>query len=94
MFLHPEIHEQYVLPQAPGGRSGAGVTLQEDLARRDLTINAMPPSEDGDLIDPVGGKQDLSDRVLRHVGPAFAEDPLRVLRLPASLPNWVSVSPR
>lgn len=81
VFLHPESHEEHALPQAPGGRSGAGVTVEEDLARRDVTINAMALSDDGDLIDPFGGKKDLSDRVLRHVGPAFAEDPLRVLRV-------------
>jgi tRNA nucleotidyltransferase (CCA-adding enzyme) len=81
VFLHPEGHEQYALPQAPSGRSGAGVTVEHDLARRDLTINAMALSDNGDLIDPFGGRQDLLDRVLRHIGPAFAEDPLRVLRV-------------
>jgi tRNA nucleotidyltransferase (CCA-adding enzyme) len=81
VFLHPESREEHALPQAPGGRSGAGVTVEEDLARRDLTINAMALSDDGDLIDPFGGLQDMSNRVLRHVGPAFAEDPLRVLRV-------------
>jgi tRNA nucleotidyltransferase (CCA-adding enzyme) len=57
------------------------VTLEEDLARRDLTINAMARADDGTLIDPFGGERDLRDGVLRHVGPAFAEDPLRVLRV-------------
>jgi tRNA nucleotidyltransferase (CCA-adding enzyme) len=81
VYIHPESHDQYALPQAPGVRSGADVTVEDDLARRDLTINAMALSDDGDLIDPFGGRQDLSERMLRHVGPAFAEDPLRVLRV-------------
>jgi tRNA nucleotidyltransferase (CCA-adding enzyme) len=57
------------------------VTLADDLARRDLTINAIARAADGSLIDPYGGVDDLAARVLRHVGPAFTEDPVRVLRL-------------
>jgi tRNA nucleotidyltransferase (CCA-adding enzyme) len=91
VFLHPETHEEYALARTERktGRGHQGfsfhaspdVTLEEDLARRDLTINAMARAADGTLIDPFGGAQDLRDGVLRHVGPAFAEDPLRVLRV-------------
>ena len=59
----------------------AGVTLEEDLQRRDLTINAIAQDEDGNLIDPWGGLQDLEQKVLRHVSKAFVEDPLRVIRV-------------
>ena len=91
VFLHPDTHEEYALARlerkvAPGYRGftvefGPEVTLEEDLARRDLTINAMAQAADGTLIDPYGGKRDLDARVLRHVSPAFAEDPVRVLRV-------------
>jgi tRNA nucleotidyltransferase (CCA-adding enzyme) len=91
VFLHPETHEEYALARTERktgrGHQGftfhaaPGVTLEEDLARRDLTINAMARAEDGSLIDPFGGEGDLRAGVLRHVGPAFAEDPLRVLRV-------------
>ena len=91
VFLHPDTHEEYALARlerkvAPGYRGfsvefGPEVTLDEDLARRDLTINAMAQSADGALLDPHGGKRDLDARVLRHVSPAFAEDPVRVLRV-------------
>jgi len=91
VFLHPETHEEYALARTERktGRGHQGfsfhaapaVTLEEDLARRDLTINAMARGEDGRLIDPFGGAEDLREGVLRHVGPAFAEDPLRVLRV-------------
>jgi len=91
VFLHPRTHEEYALARterktAPGYRgfvfhADAGVTLEEDLARRDLTINAIAKSEDGALIDPYGGQRDLAARVLRHVSPAFAEDPVRILRV-------------
>jgi tRNA nucleotidyltransferase (CCA-adding enzyme) len=91
VFLHPATHEEYALARTErkSGRGHRGfefhaspdVTLEEDLARRDLTINAMARSEDGALIDPFGGERDLRAGVLRHVGPAFAEDPLRVLRV-------------
>jgi tRNA nucleotidyltransferase (CCA-adding enzyme) len=91
VFLHPETREEYALARTerktePGHRgfrfhAAPGVTLDEDLARRDLTINAMARTEDGTLIDPFGGAKDLRAGVLRHVSPAFAEDPLRVLRV-------------
>jgi len=91
VFLHPDTHEEYALARTERkhGRGYRGfeffaspdVTLEEDLARRDLTINAMARSEDGTLIDPFGGAEDLGTGVLRHVSPAFAEDPLRVLRV-------------
>ncbi len=91
VFLHPGTGEEYALArterkQGHGYHGFAvdfhpGVTLEEDLARRDLTINAMARSPDGVLIDPYGGKADLESRVLRHVSPAFCEDPLRVLRV-------------
>jgi tRNA nucleotidyltransferase (CCA-adding enzyme) len=91
VFLHPETHEEYALARTER-KSGRGyhgfvfhtspdVTLEDDLARRDLTINAMALDEGGDVIDPFGGRRDLDARVLRHVGAAFAEDPLRVLRV-------------
>ena len=91
VFLHPQTHEEYALARTER-KTGAGyhgfstdsspaVTLEQDLARRDLTINAMARSTDGRLIDPYGGQQDLKARQLRHVSPAFPEDPLRVLRV-------------
>jgi tRNA nucleotidyltransferase (CCA-adding enzyme) len=91
VFLHPDTHEEYALARlerkvGPGYRGfavefGPEVTLDEDLARRDLTINAIAQSADGTLLDPHGGKRDLDARVLRHVSPAFIEDPVRVLRV-------------
>src|SRR5580693_2143045 len=91
VFLHPDSHEEYALARrerktAPGYRGfavefGPEVTLEEDLARRDLTINAIAQAGDGSFIDPHGGRRDLQARVLRHVSPAFVEDPVRVLRL-------------
>ena len=91
VFLHPETHAEYALARTERktgrGHQGfsfhtaPGVTLEEDLARRDLTINAMARADDGTLIDPFGGAEDLRAGVLRHVSPAFAEDPLRVLRV-------------
>jgi len=91
VFLHPQTHEEYALARTER-KTGHGyhgfsvyaapeVTLEEDLARRDLTINAMAEDADGHVIDPYGGQKDLNARVLRHVGPAFAEDPVRILRL-------------
>lgn len=91
VFLHPDTHEEYALARTER-KSGHGyrgftvhsspdVTLAEDLARRDLTINAMAQTPGGDVIDPHGGQQDLAHKVLRHVSPAFAEDPVRILRL-------------
>ena len=91
VFLHPGSHEEYALARterktAPGYKgfnfhAEPDVTLEEDLARRDLTINAIAEAADGTLVDPFGGQADLAARVLRHVGPAFAEDPVRVLRV-------------
>lgn len=91
VFLHPDSHEEYALARAERkhGRGYRGfeffaspdVTLEEDLLRRDVTINAMARGDDGTLIDPHGGAADLAAGVLRHVSPAFAEDPLRVLRV-------------
>ncbi|WP_227367652.1 polynucleotide adenylyltransferase [Halomonas sp. M20] len=90
VFLHPVTQEEYALARTER-KQGHGytgfevhaspeVTLEEDLARRDLTINAMAETLDGELIDPFQGQRDLEARVLRHVSPAFVEDPLRVLR--------------
>ena len=91
VFLHPQTHEEYALARterktAPGYSGFAfhtapGVTLEQDLIRRDLTINAMAEAADGTLIDPYGGQADLQARVLRHVSDAFGEDPVRILRL-------------
>jgi tRNA nucleotidyltransferase (CCA-adding enzyme) len=91
VFLHPDTREQYALARTerktgPGyygfaTRFAPDVTLEEDLARRDLTINAMAQDAAGELVDPYGGQRDLAARVLRHVSPAFVEDPLRVLRV-------------
>lgn len=91
VFLHPETGEEYALARTER-KSGTGyggftfhatpsVTLEQDLIRRDLTINAMAMDDNGEVIDPYNGQQDLQDRLLRHVSPAFAEDPLRVLRV-------------
>lgn len=91
VFLHPKTQQEYALARTER-KSGHGyqgfvcdfdksVTLEEDLLRRDLTINAMAQDESGKLVDPYGGLQDLHNKVLRHVSPAFAEDPLRVLRV-------------
>ena len=91
VFLHPETKEEYALARterksAPGYYGfdcdfNSTVTLEEDLGRRDLTINAMAMDEQGNLIDPYQGQQDLNNRILRHVSPAFIEDPVRVLRV-------------
>jgi tRNA nucleotidyltransferase (CCA-adding enzyme) len=91
VFLHPQTREEYALARterktAPGYagfvfHAAPDVTLTDDLARRDLTINALARAADGTLIDPYGGQRDLAARVLRHVSPAFAEDPVRILRL-------------
>lgn len=90
VFLHPETGEEHALARTErkAGRGHAGfvvhadpaVTLEEDLRRRDFTLNAIARADDGALVDPFDGVRDLQDRVLRHVGPAFVEDPLRVLR--------------
>ena len=91
VFLHPQTHEEYALARterktAPGYTGFAfhaepGVTLEQDLTRRDLTINAMAKDAAGAIIDPHGGRADLAARVLRHVALAFAEDPVRILRV-------------
>ncbi len=91
VFLHPQTKDEYALARterktAPGYhgfqfQADPSVTLEQDLARRDLTINAIARAEDGTLVDPWGGRRDLAARVLRHVSPAFAEDPVRILRL-------------
>jgi tRNA nucleotidyltransferase (CCA-adding enzyme) len=91
VFLHPQTGEEYALARTER-KSGHGyggftfhaspeVTLEEDLIRRDLTVNAMAEDEQGNITDPCGGQQDLAARLLRHVSPAFSEDPLRVLRV-------------
>jgi len=91
VFLHPDTREEYALARrerkvAPGYRGfttefSPEVTLEQDLARRDLTVNAMARAADGRLIDPFGGVVDLERRLLRHVSPAFVEDPVRLLRV-------------
>jgi len=91
VFLHPATGEEYALARVErkigAGYHGfmveadASVTIEDDLARRDLTINSMAMAEDGTVIDPYGGRKDLHNHVLRHTTAAFAEDPLRVLRL-------------
>lgn len=91
VFLHPVSKEEYALARtekksAPGYHGficdfNSSISLEEDLARRDLTINAIAKNDEGQLIDPFGGKKDIDNRILRHVSPAFAEDPVRVLRV-------------
>lgn len=91
VFLHPKTKDEYALARterksAPGYKgfivhASPDISLEQDLIRRDLTINAMAMSQDGQLIDPYGGQQDLENRVFRHISPAFAEDPVRILRI-------------
>ena len=91
VFVHPETHEEYALARretkrGPGYRgfdidASADVTLEQDLRRRDLTINAIAQAGDGELTDPFGGQEDLAAGLLRHVSPAFVEDPVRLLRI-------------
>lgn len=91
VFLHPETHEEYALARTERkvskGYKGftfytdPSVTLEQDLMRRDLTINAIAQTKSGELIDPLHGRDDLSQKLFRHVSPAFAEDPVRILRL-------------
>jgi tRNA nucleotidyltransferase (CCA-adding enzyme) len=91
VFLHPKTHEEHALARTErkSGRGYKGftvhsapdVTLEQDLARRDLTINAIAKRADGSLVDPFGGKADLEKKLLRHVSEAFAEDPVRILRV-------------
>lgn len=91
VFLHPKTHEEYALARterktAPGYygfdvHAAPDVTLEEDLLRRDLTINAIAQDDDGQLTDPFNGQKDISNKLLRHVSPAFSEDPVRILRV-------------
>lgn len=91
VFIHPQSGEEYALARTErkSGKgykgfsfyTGTDITLEDDLIRRDLTINAIAKSESGDIIDPHGGQADLHNKILRHVSPAFAEDPVRVLRV-------------
>lgn len=91
VFLHPKTREEYALARTERkqglGYTGfvcdasSGISLEDDLIRRDLTINAIAKNSDGELIDPYGGQNDIESRVLRHVSDAFIEDPLRVLRV-------------
>jgi tRNA nucleotidyltransferase (CCA-adding enzyme) len=101
VFLHPETHEEYALARTER-KTGHGyhgfavhadpdVTLEDDLRRRDLTINAMAETAEGEIVDPFDGRDDLRDGLLRHVSPAFAEDPVRILRVArfaARLDRW------
>jgi len=91
VFLHPKTHEEYALARTER-KTSAGyhgfqfntestVSLEEDVQRRDLTINALAEDKDGNVLDYVGGQTDLENRLLRHVSPAFAEDPVRILRI-------------
>ncbi len=102
VFLHPRTHEEYALARTER-KSGHGykgftfhadpsVTLEEDLARRDFTVNAMAMNAKGDLIDPFQGFSDLQNKCMRHVSPAFSEDPLRVLRLARFLARFLDFS--
>jgi len=101
VFLHPQTREEYALARTER-KSGRGyhgfefrtdstVTLEQDLERRDLTINAMAEDSDGRLFDPYGGARDLEARLLRHVSPAFAEDPVRVLRVARFAARYASL---
>lgn len=91
VFLHPQSHDEYALARterktAPGYKGFAvhaspEVSLEQDLIRRDLTINAIAMTPKGELIDPYGGQQDIKNKIFRHISPAFAEDPVRILRV-------------
>lgn len=101
VFLHPQTNEEYALARMerkvqPGYKgftfdTSPQVTLEEDLIRRDLTINAMAETPEGKLVDPYHGKEDLEARMLRHVSPAFAEDPVRILRVGRFLARYAHV---
>ena len=101
VFLHAQTGEEHALARTErkSGRGYRGfvvdadpsVTLEEDLGRRDFTINAIAQDEDGTLVDPLGGVRDIKARVLRHVGPAFVEDPLRVLRAARFMARFASL---
>ena len=98
VFLHPDTHEEYALARTerktgPGYRgfvvhAAPDVTLEDDLRRRDLTINAIAQQPDGTLVDPYQGRRDLQAKVLRHVSEAFTEDPVRILRLARFAARW------
>ena len=102
VFLHPQTREEYALARterktAPGYygfavHAAPGVTLEEDLGRRDLTINAIAQDETGQIVDPHGGRKDLQARLLRHITPAFAEDPVRILRVARFAARFVDFS--
>lgn len=101
VFLHPDTGEEYALARTerktgPGYRgfvvhADPSVTLEQDLERRDFTINAIAEAPDGSLTDPFNGQRDIEQRVLRHVGPAFVEDPLRVLRAARFMARFASL---
>ena len=101
VFLHPHSGEEYALARTERktGRgyrgfafhTDASVTLEQDLERRDLTINAMAADAQGTIVDPYGGRRDLAERVLRHVSPAFVEDPVRVLRVARFAARYASL---
>jgi tRNA nucleotidyltransferase (CCA-adding enzyme) len=101
VFLHPQTHEEYALARTErktgkgytqfAFHADPGVTLEEDLLRRDLTINAMAQDEAGNIIDPYGGQRDLNNRILRHVSSAFAEDPVRILRVARLLSRYADL---
>jgi tRNA nucleotidyltransferase (CCA-adding enzyme) len=98
VFLHPETKEEYALARTLRGDRVDGqvhadpkVTLEEDLARRDLTINAMALTQEGDLVDPFGGEADLRQRRLRHVSSAFSDDPIRVLRVARFMARYAAL---
>jgi len=103
VFLHPQTHEEYALARTErkSGRGYKGftvycapeVTLEEDLSRRDLTINAMARGDDGVLVDPFGGERDLRAGVLRHVSAAFEEDPVRILRVARFMARFAARRP-
>lgn len=101
VFLHPETQEEYALARTER-KTGKGytgfscyaapdVTLEDDLKRRDLTINAMAQAADGSLIDPYNGQRDLAEKILRHVSPAFIEDPVRILRIARFMARYASL---
>jgi len=102
VFLHPQTKEEYALARTErkSGRgykgftfyTGTDVTLEEDLKRRDLTVNAIARSMSGELFDPLDGVGDIQSRVLRHVGPAFEEDPVRILRLARFMARFIDFS--
>lgn len=102
VFLHPQTHEEYALARterktAPGYtgfdvHADSNVTLEEDLLRRDLTINAIAETSSGEIIDPYHGQQDLEKRILRHVSPAFNEDPVRILRVARFAARFASLN--